>query len=138
VNTLSDNFGAYAADGLDDAWQVQYFGLNNPMAGPLTDADADGFTNKFEFDAGIIPTDPMSVFQCRMEPEPGQPGQERIVFSPRLPGRTYTVKTSTSLLSNDWIPLSGATFTDNGTERAVTDPDAATQQKFYRIEITKP
>lgn len=138
LNTLPDNFGLYAGDELDDAWQSQYFGPDNPLAGPLLDADQDGFSNKFEYDAGIIPTDPMSVFRWRVEPVADQPGQARIVFSPRLPDRTYTVKTSTDLLSSNWIPLSGAAVTDNATERTVTDLDASGQRKFYRVDIAKP
>ncbi len=138
LNSIPDNFGTYASDGLDDAWQVQYFGQNNPAAAPGVDADRDGFSNKFEFDAGLIPTDPASVFHWRMEPVPGHPGQTHIVFSPRLPDRTYTVKTSTNLLSTSWISLSGATFTDNGSERTVTDPDTSGQRKFYKVEITNP
>ena len=34
--------------------------------------------------------------------------------------------------------LPGATFTNNGTQRTLTDPVATGVQKFYRIEITKP
>ena len=138
VNTQPDNFGSYASDGLDDAWQVQYFGLNSGSAGPLVDADQDGFDNHFEYRAGLLPTDASSVFHWRTEPVPGNPAQRRIIFSPRLAGRTYTVKSSPSLLSDSWISLSGATTTDNGTERTVTDPDASGQRKFYKVEISKP
>lgn len=44
---------------LDDAWQNQYFGLDNPLAAPT--ADPDGETNSFEFTAGLIPSDPQSL-----------------------------------------------------------------------------
>ncbi len=33
VDTDNDNFGAYAADGLPDGWQVANFGTNNPAQG---------------------------------------------------------------------------------------------------------
>lgn len=110
----------------------------NAKAGPLVDADEDGFDNRFEYRAGLVPTDATSVFHWRLEPVPGNPAQRRIIFSPRLPDRTYTVKSSASLLSDSWISLSGATTTDNGSERTVTDPAASGARKFYKVEISKP
>ena len=55
-----DDFGSYGGDGLDDAWQNEYFGLNNPQAAPGADPDGDGENNAFEFTAGLGPTDPAS------------------------------------------------------------------------------
>ena len=138
VDTLPDNFGTYAGDELVDAWQVQYFGLNNPNAAPLIDADSDGFDNLFEYNAGIIPTDPLSTFHWSTEPVPGFPLERRLIFSPRYAGHTYTVKTSTDLDSNSWISLAGATTTDAGDVRTVLDPNADGERRFYRVEISKP
>jgi hypothetical protein len=59
VNSNNDNFGAYANDGIDDAWQVQFFGLPpNAQAGPNADPDGDGANNLAEFQAGTDPTFP--------------------------------------------------------------------------------
>ena len=65
VNTLPDNFGTYAADGITDAWQVQYFGEGNALAAPGVDADGDGQNNLTEFRAGYIPTNASSRFTTR-------------------------------------------------------------------------
>jgi hypothetical protein len=135
IETIADNFGTYAADGLDDDWQTQFFGENNSNAAPLVDADNDGFNNHFEFTAGLIPTDPLSVFHCKILP--ATENQYKIIFSPWLPGRTYNVKTSTDLTANGWIPLIGTT-SDEGNVRTVMDTDTTTKVKFYRVEITKP
>ena len=62
LDTIPDNFGSYAGDGIGDDWQFQYFGLSNPNAAPLLDPDHDGHNNLFEFTAGIIPTDAASKF----------------------------------------------------------------------------
>jgi hypothetical protein len=43
-NTLLGNFGSYAGDALDDAWQFQYFGLSNPLARPLLDPDGERYS----------------------------------------------------------------------------------------------
>ena len=138
LNTNNDNFGAYAGDGIDDAWQVQYFGQNNPMAGPAMDPDGDGQTNRFEYVAGLVPNDPNSRFIYTIAPVAGQPTQRAITFSPVVAGRTYTVTTRTDLTSGTWQPLGSSTFTDNGSTRTVTDLSAGTGRRFYRVEISRP
>ena len=139
INSLPDNFGSYAADGIDDDWQVQYFGLPpNANAGPVVDPDYDGQNNLFEFTAGVIPTDPGSRFKIEAKPVTGQPTKKDIVFSPRLGDRSYQLQTSTTLLGGSWGPLVGGTLSDDGEERTITDPNATGTRKFYRVEITKP
>jgi hypothetical protein len=138
-NVNPDDFGNYAGDGLDDAWQNQYFGLNNPNAAPAADPDGDGQTNLFEFTAGLVPTDPQSRFLLNIAPVVGQPAQKKLIFSPRLIDRTYTIKARTSLLTGSYLPLTNpAAPTDNGQERTITDLSATGVMKFYRVEITKP
>lgn len=138
LNVGKDDYQAYAADGIDDDWQVLYFGAPpNANAGPAVDPDGDGQKNLFEFLAGVIPNDSASRFLLHVEPVTGQPAQKRLVFSPRLADRTYTVETNGDL-GAVWLPLSGATVSDNGSERSVTDPNAGASRKFYRVDITKP
>lgn len=138
LDTIADNFGLYAGDGIGDGWQVQYFGLDNPLAAPALDPDGDGQTNAFEFTAGVVPTDPASLFQLRIEPVAGQLSYKNLVFSPRLADRIYAVEYRLSLTTAQWDPLFGTTFTDDGTTRTVTDPNAAVNARFYRVVITKP
>ena len=139
LNVNLDDFGSYAGDGLDDAWQNQYFGLNNLNAAPALDPDGDGQTNAFEFTAGLVPTDPASRFLLSVAPVAGQPGQKNLVFSPRFADRTYTVKAKASLLTGSYLPLTNPSApSDNGQERTITDLSANGATKFYRIEITKP
>lgn len=138
LDTIADNFGTYAGDGLGDDWQVQYFGLNNPAAAPTADADHDGQNNLFEFTAGLVPTDAASKFSHHIETVPGQPLQKRIIFSPRLVSRTYSILTSTTLATGSWSVLTGTTTSDNGAERTVTDTNASGPGKFYQVQIVKP
>ena len=136
-DTLPDNFGSYAGDGLDDAWQVQYFGQNNPNAAPGADPDGDGQTNLFEFTAGLIPTDPQSRFAFTIAPVSGQPAQHAVVFTPLVAGRSYLVQYKFSLTDPTWQTLTGATQSDTGATRTVTDTTAAAA-KFYRVQVTRP
>ena len=138
LNTLPDNYGSYAGDGLDDDWQVQYFGPANPIAGPLMDPDGDGQDNRFEFTAGIDPTDPLSRFLLRVEPVAGQPGQKNLIFAPIKVGRSYNILTSTTLETDSWSALTDGIVSDNGNERTVIDPNATEGKKFYRVQVTKP
>jgi hypothetical protein len=138
LDSIADNFGLYAGDGIADDWQVQYFGLDNPLAAPALDPDGDGQTNAFEFTAGLIPTDPTSFFSLRIERVPGQPAHRRVIFHPRLTDRSYTLEARASLISGSWQPLGGTSFLDAGDTRTITDPNAAVPSRFYRIFITKP
>jgi hypothetical protein len=141
VNVSLDNFGAYASDGLDDAWQVQYFGQPpNANAGPLVDFDRDGQNNLFEYTAGLVPTDSASRFSITIAPVTGQPGRKNIIFNPLVltGGRSYAVKFRPDLASGAWTTLTGTTQSDTGAQRTVTDLNATGAKKFYQVEITKP
>jgi len=137
-NVSTDDFGSYAGDGIDDAWQVQYFGQPpNALAGPNADADGTGQTNLFKYVAGLNPLDG-SRFILQIAFVNGQPGQKNIVFSPRLVDRMYTVKAKLSITGVSYTALPNSSFSDNGQERTVTDFDGSGAAKFYEVEITKP
>jgi hypothetical protein len=63
LDTDPDNFGIYTNDGIPDAWQVQYFGPNNPEGLAGADADGTGQNNLFKYLAGLNPTNPASILQ---------------------------------------------------------------------------
>jgi hypothetical protein len=140
VNTLPDNFGAYAGDQLGDDWQVQYFGLPpNANAGPNLDVSGTGQTNLFKYIAGLNPLDPQSRFTLRIAPVPGQAGQMHLIFNPVVAGRTYTITSKPALGIGTFAPLTNPSApSDNGTERTITDQSASGAEKFYRVEITQP
>lgn len=136
-NSLPDNFGSYAGDGLEDGWQFLHFGADNPEAGPTRDPDGDSHTNLFEYVATVDPTDPDSFFRFRIEPVTGSPSQMRLVFSPVAAGRSYVVHATTDL-TLPMAPLTGATVNDEGNTRTVTDTQAGGPAKFYRVHIELP
>lgn len=126
INTGDDDYGIYAHDGIPDWWQVQYFGTNNP--------NGTGPKVLFDYVAGLNPTNPASEFSLSITALSGKPS---IVFNPRLTNRTYTVQyanTPISAFSN----LLQATVMDNGTTRTVTDTNAFSKSRFYRVQISYP
>lgn len=137
-DTVPDNFGPYAGDGIADGWQFQYFGADNPLAAPALDPDGDGQTNLFEFVAGLVPTDATSLFRLRIAPVPGQPAKTFLIFGPALADRAYVVKSKPALPGGIWEPLSSEADDHQSPERTVTDLDAAGAKKFYQVEITRP
>jgi hypothetical protein len=137
-NVSNDDFGSYAGDGLDDAWQVANFGLNNPNAGPDGDPDGDGQNTGYEYLVGSLPMDGNSYFRLRVERVPGQPTQRNLIFSPRVAGRTYTPQFKLDLGAPGFTDLGGTSTTDIGPTRTVTDLNATEPNKFYRIRITLP
>jgi len=142
LDTIPDNFGLYAGDGVDDAWQVQYFGLGtgglgNPLGVGSADADGTGQTNLFKYIAGLNPLDG-SRFVLSITGVPGQSGQKNLIFTPLVAGRTYTVKYRPDLMAGSWQTLTGTTQSDSGNQRTVTDTAATGARKFYHVEITKP
>ena len=138
INSENDNFGTYASDGIDDAWQVQYFGVGNPNAGPGGDPDGDEQSTGYEYYAGSNPTDGSSFFRFRIEQIPGQPTRKNLVFSPRVPDRIYAIHYKLDFNSSDWEKLDGFSVSDAGPQRTVTDMHATETNKFYRVEISMP
>ena len=140
LDSIPDNFGSYAADGVGDAWQVQYFGQPpNANAGPNVDFDGTGQTNLFKYIAGLNPLDPNSRFTLTVQSVPGQPAQKRLIFAPRLTDRTYTVTSKPGVAIGSYVPLANPSApSDAGQQRTVTDLNASDPARFYRVEITKP
>jgi hypothetical protein len=61
LNVGTDDFGRYAGDQIDDAWQVTYFGEDSADAAPQLDPDGDGEDNLAEFRSNTNPADASSV-----------------------------------------------------------------------------
>ncbi len=138
-----DSFGLYANDGIDDAWQVQYFGWGpgnngNPLGAASADADGTGQTNLFKYIAGLDPLNPDSRFALAIQPPAGSTGQQNLIFAPIVAGTSYSVQFSPTLNPANWQPLTGMTQSDSGGVRTVTDPNASGGLKFYRVQVSKP
>jgi hypothetical protein len=108
LDSLPDNCGLYAGDGVPDGWQVHYFGLLNPLGLADADFDHDGMTNWQEYVACTIPTNPASIF---------------VMASPALAlGTNYTEEVRFVAATN---------FVRNG--RTFSWPDHWVTQRVYEV-----
>lgn len=135
VNIASDNFGSYAGDGLNDAWQVRNFGFDSPNAAPLADPDGDGQDNRFENAAGTSPTNAASRFELRIDPVPGHPDWRNLTFTPWVSGRSYQLQHRPTLTAG-FTPSGRLPITTNGNSVVITDTNATGAVRFYRVRIT--
>lgn len=134
LNVDDDDLGTYAGDGLDDAWQLLHFGVDNPLAAPSVDADQNGQDNRFEFLAGTIPTDPQSFFALEPSAPTGSPFTLRLSLV--VPGTHYRLLRTTSLTSEDpWVEVTDFTVATPQTDFPVTDPEPPAGRAFYRISL---
>jgi hypothetical protein len=117
-------------DGLDDDWEVAYFGiLDRDGAG---DFDSDGLTDSNEFQLGTDPINSGSVFQV-LTLSGGAGGTKTIVWS-AAPGRRYQVQFKNSVAQTDWISAVD-TVTAGGTTAVWTDRAPISAHRFYRVVL---
>lgn len=130
ADTNNDNFGTYSADGLPDHWQVQHFGINDPNAAPGEDPDGDGQDNLFEYLAGTVPINTLSLLQLSLLTP------HEIELSLAIPDRTYTLMRSLDLIG--WSST-GATLEPSNPQADISliDPfPVIGVRAFYRIDIS--
>ena len=119
-------------DGLDDAWEIQYFGSINGLGGGAgEDPDGDGMTNLDEFRAGTNPLDPRSFLRISGVETTG--GQHRISF-PTATSRRYRVERTLTLLPGGWSTLADNLQGTGGTLE-VTDATSGNNAAFYRLVL---
>jgi hypothetical protein len=139
LNTASDDFENYAADGIDDDWQVAWFGLPpNEDAAPAADPDADQQDNQLEFLSGFSPLDPMARFELRIVAVDRGSGTADLQLNRVIPDRTYTLKASPDLIT-PFAPIGSLPpVTEPEPDKIIRDNSATAPRRFYLIEISKP
>lgn len=128
-NVGTDNFGIYANDNVDDAWQAHHFGENNPLGAGSQDPDGDGNNNWEEFITGTAPTDVRSIFRPT-----SILGETTLTLTiPTIEGRQYEVKTSSDL--NTWTPYTQFSGDGSDVEVEITGVNSE-DLLFYRVGVS--
>ena len=136
VDTMPDNFGSYAGDGLPDHWQIQYFGFDNPKAAPGYDADGTGQNNLFKYTADLDPTNSASVFA--IVAGTNQPPNRAVAVSVTSARRLYRLMYATNLAAGTWTELPGTTPTPGVAGRMTLCDTNAAAMRFYRVQVVMP
>lgn len=133
---ISGNAVDLDTDGMDDAWEVAYFG-STTGALASADSDLDGLNNLNEYISGTDPKDADSVFRVvwhRAGPSNGVPFSVEWV---PVEGRIYNVMHSSGLVNNLFEDISGdlpypaSNYVDH-VDRSLEDP------VFYQIGVRLP
>jgi Tol biopolymer transport system component len=119
-------------DGMDDDWEMAYFGtLARDGAG---DFDGDGLTDHQEFLAGTDPTNSGSILRVMTVSSLG--GGATLIWS-AVPGRTYQVQFKDNINDLNWSDVGGPS-TASSTTGSLTDPTpSSSSHRFYRVILAQ-
>jgi hypothetical protein len=116
-------------DGMDDDWEVAYFG--NLLRSGVGDFDSDGSSDLDEFLAGTDPTNSGSVLRV-LTVSPAGGASTRVIWV-GSPTRRYRVEYKDDLAALAWFEVNG-TVSWNGHVGSITDASApAIGHRFYRV-----
>ncbi|NQX00911.1 hypothetical protein HQ447_09645 [bacterium] len=139
LNTGDDDFETYAADGIDDNWQVNWFGQPpNADAAPSADPDFDQQNNQFEFLSGFSPIDPLACFALTVVAVDRVAGTADLQLNRVIPNRVYTLMTSPDLVTPFSRIGNLPVLAEPRTDVIIRDTSATSPRNFYRIGISKP
>lgn len=159
VNIGMDDFGLYSADGIDDSWQVRYFGETGIFSSPASDPDFDGLSNLQEFAFGTDPMKASGAFvlwngaslEATGLPFPyaikdGEGSKFRAVFSRRRDfaafGLGYAIEFSGDLISWWTSTATPSVLADDGEFQVVAVPYPlfvnGKQATFFRVKVFSP
>lgn len=135
LNTGDDDFGLYAGDGMEDAWQARYFGEENPAARPDSDPDGDHVDNGPEYVADTDPTDALSFFTITRAVRLDGFG----VFFQSSASRRYTLFTASDPALGPWTAVpSQSDIPGTGAEQSLVDPAPVGPPRFHRLGVRIP
>jgi hypothetical protein len=123
---------------LSYAGATLYDGAGNPVDPSLWIIHRVGASGTGQAESVVSAVPPPSAVTLTIAPVPDHADQMNLLFSPIVPGYTYTVESKPDLTSASWQPLTGTTSLDIGPTRTVTDLDAGANRKFYRVVVTAP
>lgn len=125
-------FPDFNFDRLDDRFQRQYWSpWTRPQSAPAYDADADLFSNAFEFRMGTNPTN-ASSYLLPITAIATSPNQTTVTVATE-PGHRYQLYSRPALGNGAWEPA-GRPFTATGAELNLTD-SSSTEIMFYRVGL---
>lgn len=114
-------------DGMDDTWELTYFG--NLTRNGLADIDGDGMKDLWEFQTLTNPTNASSAFEASLSP-----GAAPTITWPAMAWRSYQVEQRNNIDGASWQPLPNLPIL-SGTNGLATDSAPDPTQRFYRVRL---
>lgn len=134
LDTLKDNFGLYAGDGIADLWQVQNFGVNNTNGLAAADGDRDGADNYSEFITGTSPLNGGDVFRVTRIRRQGS-GPAEVTLAPAFSNRVYHLDGCVNLRSPTWTRVASSSGPSEPSPLVISDMAATNSVMFYRASV---
>jgi hypothetical protein len=123
---------------VSDEWKTNYFGsLTSSDADSMADPDKDGVPNWQEYLAGTSPVDAASKLQFSRIDVSGNNASILTLQWQTLPGRVYTVETTSDLTAGAWT-TTGQVIEGNGTTISMCQTNLTGKLQFYRLRLQKP
>lgn len=117
------------ADGMEDGWELSWFGTLARTG--AEDFDGDGLTDQDEFFSGTCPVDDRSLF--RVELVASGAGQRAVDLSwVTEPGRRYQVQASDAVTGTNWGPV-GVGLIGDGRIAQASVPLPSSGARFFRV-----
>jgi Tol biopolymer transport system component len=117
-------------DGMDDDWEMAYFGtLARDGTG---DFDGDGHTDLEEFLAGTDPTDANSILRAMLLLAPD--GTTTVLWH-SVPGKSYRVEFKDGLDEGGWVGIPGVVQASGLTSSLRDETTSLAGQRFYRVLV---
>lgn len=140
-----DNFGLVAGDGIDDAWQFEFFDADESgeldageatAAAPGANPDKDLHANFFEWASGHDPTNPSSFLRFQILSRTGT--EARFQISKTIAGTTYAVERLENFEPGALrVDVAGLTETTDSTGVVLIDFNATAPTGFYRLRLDR-
>ena len=118
-------------DGLDDDWEMTYFGTL--ARDGTSDFDDDGLTDAQEYRAGTDPASGASVLRVLTLTLPG--GAGTTVLWSAVPGKTYRVQSKDSADAAAWSEFPGLVTAPGSTASYVDTTGSPSGHRFYRVAL---
>jgi YD repeat-containing protein len=118
-------------DGMDDNWEIQYFG--SLARNGLGDFDGDGVSDKSEYLAGTNPTNATSFLRVTQLAVSGQ--TNAVIQWSSVSNKNYRVQFKNALTATNWTDLPGD-ISATSTNSTQTDPGiTGFPSRFYRVLV---
>jgi len=127
--------GQLDANGLPLAWELQNFGATG--IDPNADPDHDGMSNKQEYLAGTNPNDATDKLAIASTTLPSAGASVSLSWK-SVPSRYYLIQKTLDVSPPAWTDSGLGLIASDGTFTTRTFVDAATPERFYRVQAVRP